>query len=303
MNPCRCGQADEPGYACRRGPNARCVAHYQARLSGPLLDRIDLTIEVPAVSAADLILPPPAEGSAEVAARVAAARDHPARALPRARARRRRQQRRARRPASIEEVAAPDAAGAGAAARRGRAMRLSARGYHRVLKLARTLADLDGAGPVGRIHLAEALSYRGAPERRRRRGVIASGHAGEASAKSNWTPQGKDILNPGRMALFERGCSPEKVAMLVALFSRTASGDLVDLDALRITRPWSRWRLALAALTWRAATPSSLSAQAADGGRRDRALRDEVWRLEGRPRPRASAPRRRATPSRAFWRR
>ena len=64
MNPCRCGQADEPGYACKRGPNARCVAQYQARLSGPLLDRFDLTIDVPAVAAADLLQPPPREGSA-----------------------------------------------------------------------------------------------------------------------------------------------------------------------------------------------------------------------------------------------
>ncbi len=65
MNPCRCGRASDPGFACRRGPNARCAAEYQARLSGPLLDRIDLHIEVPAVTAADLILPPPSEGSRE----------------------------------------------------------------------------------------------------------------------------------------------------------------------------------------------------------------------------------------------
>src|SRR5208282_166111 len=75
MNPCRCGRADEPGFACRRGPNARCAAGYQARISGPLIDRIDLHIEVPAVAAADLMLPPPPEGSREIAARVAAARE------------------------------------------------------------------------------------------------------------------------------------------------------------------------------------------------------------------------------------
>src|SRR5207245_4949313 len=75
MNPCRCGRANDPGYTCKRGANARCTAEYQGRLSGPLIDRIDLHIEVPAVTAADLILPPPAEGSAEVAARVARARD------------------------------------------------------------------------------------------------------------------------------------------------------------------------------------------------------------------------------------
>jgi hypothetical protein len=74
MNPCRCGRASDPGFACRRGPNVRCAAEYQGRVSGPLLDRIDLNIEVPAVTAADLILPPPAEGSREIAARVAAAR-------------------------------------------------------------------------------------------------------------------------------------------------------------------------------------------------------------------------------------
>ncbi|MGA8158173.1 MAG: YifB family Mg chelatase-like AAA ATPase, partial [Rhodoplanes sp.] len=67
MNPCRCGRASEPGYACRRGPVTRCAAEYQARLSGPLLDRVDLHVDIPAVTAADLILPPPAEGSREVA--------------------------------------------------------------------------------------------------------------------------------------------------------------------------------------------------------------------------------------------
>src|SRR5258705_4341745 len=75
MNPCRCGHAFEPGYSCKRGRIDRCTADYQMRISGPLMDRIDLRIEVPAVTAADLILPPAAEGSAEVAARVAAARD------------------------------------------------------------------------------------------------------------------------------------------------------------------------------------------------------------------------------------
>src|SRR5687768_7690935 len=70
MNPCRCGRANDPGFSCKRAQNIRCAADYQGRLSGPLLDRIDLHIEVPAVTAADLILPPPAEGSREVAARV-----------------------------------------------------------------------------------------------------------------------------------------------------------------------------------------------------------------------------------------
>ncbi|HMA14589.1 MAG TPA: YifB family Mg chelatase-like AAA ATPase, partial [Kiloniellaceae bacterium] len=72
MNPCRCGYLDDPGRACARAP--RCAADYQAKISGPLFDRIDLHIDVPAVAAVDLSLPPPAKGSAEVGARVAAAR-------------------------------------------------------------------------------------------------------------------------------------------------------------------------------------------------------------------------------------
>ena len=76
MNPCRCGMAGEPGHVCRRGP--RCASDYQARISGPLLDRIDIRIEVPAVSAADMILPSPSEPSAAVAVRVAKARDRQA---------------------------------------------------------------------------------------------------------------------------------------------------------------------------------------------------------------------------------
>src|SRR5512138_1845697 len=72
MNPCRCGYLDDPGRACARAP--RCAADYQAKISGPLFDRIDLHVDVPAVAASDLSLPPPAEGSAEVAQRVARAR-------------------------------------------------------------------------------------------------------------------------------------------------------------------------------------------------------------------------------------
>src|SRR6266516_3447450 len=159
MNPCRCGKANEPGFTCRRGPNTRCSADYQARISGPLLDRIDLHIEVPAVTAADLILPPPTEGSREVAARVAAAREvqverYTSLGLPSVRSN-------AQAPGPVlEEAARPDSGGLALLRDAAEAMRLSARGYHRVLRVARTLADLDGADKVGRIHLAEALSYR-----------------------------------------------------------------------------------------------------------------------------------------------
>jgi magnesium chelatase family protein len=167
LNPCRCGRADEPGFACRRGPNARCAADYQARLSGPLLDRIDLTIEVPAVTAADLILPPPAEGSAEVAARVASAREAQAARYAGFAQPGLRTNAQASGP-MLEDVAKPDASGLALLRDAADAMRLSARGYHRVLKVARTLADLDGAAKVGRVHLAEALSYRALTDEVRR---------------------------------------------------------------------------------------------------------------------------------------
>src|SRR5205814_6982470 len=134
-------------------------ADYQARVSGPLLDRIDLHIEVPAVTAADLILPPPTEGSREVAERVALARERQATrysaiGLPHVRSNA------AVSGAILEDVARPDGSGLTLLREAADAMRLSARGYHRVLRVARTLADLDGSATVGRLHLAEALSYR-----------------------------------------------------------------------------------------------------------------------------------------------
>ena len=159
MNPCRCGHATDPGYACHRQPNARCVAQYTARLSGPLLDRIDMHVEVPAVTVADLMLPPPPEGSAEVAARVARARAiqgrrYTALGRPDVTAN-------AAAPANlIEEVARPDREGQRLIRDASERLQLSARGFHRVLKLARTVADLDGADTVAARHLAEALSYR-----------------------------------------------------------------------------------------------------------------------------------------------
>ena len=154
MNPCRCGHLGDPALACSRAP--RCAADYQAKVSGPLLDRIDLHVEVQAVSAADLMLPPPAEGSAEVAARVAAARgvqraryvDHAVRTNAEADG------------PLLDDHATPDEAGRKLLAQAAEAMRLSARGYTRILRVARTIADLSGSAGVGRIHVAEALSYR-----------------------------------------------------------------------------------------------------------------------------------------------
>ncbi len=157
MNPCRCGMAGEPGYQCARGP--RCRQDYQARLSGTLLDRIDIRIDVPSVSASDLIRPSTCESSATVAGRVARARII--------------QKRRFEQlgvpaittnaqcsVALIEQVAQPDSSGVSLLQQASEQMRFSARAYHRVLKVARTLADLDAQETVGRIHLAEAISYR-----------------------------------------------------------------------------------------------------------------------------------------------
>ncbi len=157
MNPCRCGMAGEPGFRCARGE--RCRADYQARISGPLLDRIDLRIEVPAVSTRDLIRSDRAEKSAFVAERVARAREI--------------QRQRFERlgvagattnahcpPALIETIAAPDAAGMALLGDAADKLGFSARAYHRLLKVARTLADLDASETVGRLHVAEAIAYR-----------------------------------------------------------------------------------------------------------------------------------------------
>ncbi|MFQ5764733.1 MAG: ATP-binding protein [Rhodospirillales bacterium] len=153
---------DNPAEACSRAP--KCAHEYQSKISGPLFDRIDLHVDVPAVNPADLDLPPAAENSADIAGRVARARrvqkaryadveaETPVRTNADADGK------------LLDRVAVPDEDGRKLLVDATGRLGLSARGFHRVLRVARTLADLEGAGPadtaVGRIHIAEALSYR-----------------------------------------------------------------------------------------------------------------------------------------------
>ena len=157
MNPCRCGHGGTGRGACGRAP--RCQSDYQGRISGPLMDRIDLQIEVPPVTAADLVLSAPSEGTAEAAARVTQAR--------------RLQADRAAEADSggavlnalaegdwLETIVDLDPSARALLSRAAEAGGLSARGWTRTLRLARTIADLEGGGPVRRVHIAEALIYR-----------------------------------------------------------------------------------------------------------------------------------------------
>ena len=157
-HPCRCGHGGPGRGACGRAP--RCQTDYQGRISGPLMDRIDLQVEVPPVSAADLALPAPSEGTAQASARVTAAR--------------RVQSERAAQAGDegvailnaqaegdwLETIADLDPPARALLARAAEAGGLTARGWTRTIRLARTIADLEGGGPVRRVHVAEALIYR-----------------------------------------------------------------------------------------------------------------------------------------------
>jgi magnesium chelatase family protein len=157
MNPCRCGHGGPGRGACGRAP--RCQTDYQGRISGPLMDRIDLQVEVPPVTAADLALPPPAEGTAEAATRVLAARELQAERAATAGS--------GGAPLNaqaegdwLERIADLDPPARALLAKAAEAGGLSARGWTRTLRLARTIADLESSVPVRRVHVAEALIYR-----------------------------------------------------------------------------------------------------------------------------------------------
>ena len=154
-NPCRCGHLADPGRACARVPD--CGADYLGRISGPLMDRFDLRVEVPTVSVEDLAIPATGEPSAAIAARVARARVI------------QRERFAGHALAAVNADAEGDLLEAIAALTEGAAklladiaqkFRFSARAYHRVLRVARTIADLEASGPVERGHVAEAAGYR-----------------------------------------------------------------------------------------------------------------------------------------------
>lgn len=154
-NPCKCGYLSDPSRACARVP--QCGEDYLGRISGPLMDRFDLRVEVPPVSYADLDLPDTGEASSTVAERVAKARSvqedrfaahEGARVNADAEGR------------LLEDIATPDEEGRTLLATVAERFGLTARGYHRVLRVARTIADLDGSEAVHKPHIAEAVSYR-----------------------------------------------------------------------------------------------------------------------------------------------
>lgn len=154
-NPCRCGYLADPARACSRVPN--CGADYMGRISGPLMDRFDLRLEIPAVGFHDLELTADGESSAVIAARIAAARAIQARRfhdIPQVRVNAEASG------AILDEIACPDREGRELIAKASDRLGLTARGYHRILRTARTIADLDGAENIRAPHLAEAISYR-----------------------------------------------------------------------------------------------------------------------------------------------
>ena len=154
-NPCKCGFLGDPSRACAKAP--MCGEDYMGRLSGPLMDRIDLRVDVPPVGLEELDLPDGGETSATVAERVAQARAVQAArydGVPGVRLNADIEGQR------LDEVARPDPEGRELLLKASDRFGLSARGYHRVLRVARTIADLGGEASVRKPHVAEALAYR-----------------------------------------------------------------------------------------------------------------------------------------------
>ncbi|WP_291523528.1 ATP-binding protein, partial [Acidithiobacillus sp.] len=150
MNPCPCGHLGDPQQMCRCTPAQ--VSQYRSRLSGPLLDRIDIQMEVPALPVSALQEAAQGESSAYWRERIAQAVD---------RQWQRQQVRNAQLQGELlDQCCALDAVGTRLLSRATEALHLSARGYHRVLRVARSIADLEGSGQISTQHLAEAIQYR-----------------------------------------------------------------------------------------------------------------------------------------------
>lgn len=154
-NPCKCGYLSDPERACARVPH--CGEDYLGRISGPLMDRFDLRVDVPPVSFTDLGLPANGDCSATVAARVATARDVQAARFADHTGMRVNADAEGD---TLEDITQPDAEASALLARVAEKFHLSARGYHRILRVARTIADLDGADTLAKRHIAEAVSFR-----------------------------------------------------------------------------------------------------------------------------------------------
>lgn len=158
-NPCRCGHLADPARACSRAPT--CGEDYLGKVSGPLMDRFDLRVEVPPLSLNELNLPASGDHSADIALRITAARERQSRRFskyihdkkpPRTNGE--------APPALLDQIAAPDADGRALIHKASERLGLTARGYHRILRTARTIADLDDSTKVDITHIAEAISYR-----------------------------------------------------------------------------------------------------------------------------------------------
>ncbi|WP_308417366.1 ATP-binding protein [Formivibrio citricus] len=150
MNPCPCGYLGHPRHACRCTPDQ--VSKYRGKISGPLLDRIDMIVEVPVLPESALLSAADGESSATVRERVAQARErqltrqgHPNNALQ---------------PKAIDMHCVPDNAGLSLLSAAINKLGLSARASHRILRMARTIADLDNASAIQSRHIAEAIQYR-----------------------------------------------------------------------------------------------------------------------------------------------
>jgi len=150
MNPCPCGYLGHPNGRCRCTPDQ--VARYQGKLSGPLIDRIDLIIDVPAVTQSELTAPAAGEATDVVRERVAQARSRQTARQGTENAR--------LGPKALDEVAILDDAGHRLMSNAMQKLDLSARAYHRILRVARTIADLAGSVSIAVPHLAEAIQYR-----------------------------------------------------------------------------------------------------------------------------------------------